>query len=1050
MAIDEEVVLVPLGEEYPSLVREQLGGEEEELHSSASLSENGYAWLVVGKQLYIWKYENSENESNSLTVLTLPQSGLPFTTRSICVYMSPGATLPGVIAVSPEGTIRHWETVGRQPVDTSIELEREVVHSLEAFPDMNGDESLFLLSTTTFSFFCIQLLKNSVPTPGKKQRFHKGLVVQPFHTKKAKSFTRRVTYALLGDSTDHSSRLIRAFILNDQHESTDFDTSIGDAFSEVSVVAVTAKHLKRYSSNPPEHNWSCNVSKMIVNAFSSALWNTSGSRERKALRLNIRTSLVDAVRIGNGILILASAINDAVSTHLHFGLVYFELSPGDEEPRTYDWFSILNFPTDEVYRESDIVPMTTILPRKMSVGSDFNSNCDDLYCYIFLRERGICRIRLFPRGFDVSAINDVLSVNKCGFHTVPKSIENDARTLRKAFTYFCQAELDKAKEILSELIQLRCTSVGTLCMDYALTIADDIPDDERWYSSGRLTRGRSIILGQSFLVNYEVEQKVKILSMFVLFIRHMELDSGVGLIRFTFGIVTLSALSSKRSTRSQVCELLEKLSLGLDLSNYAIKNSVPVFDAAVERVLAKRKEDISKDQLTSYDYFFRKMSCVDEIFYALLDELESLMKECRTLVDRMECIEQTESLIVVCIDGIESCRDETILSTEADLRWTQEDKVLLTLQRHLDIVFDALRKGLNEGISNNRLVRNAVVLASFILGEQSPEERLGSKIIKSFFDLNEVGIGEDLAKQFEDFQTLIELTDSLAEKDRKARIAEYKRNFDSPAFYHALYQHYLKKKQLGNMLDETGDHAEEFFNTHENINWIRKIKLNEYMEVAGRILMDVAQKKDNDVSIKEYLLSFAKIAALCADEADNNFLLKVDSHLDLMKHQNALPSEHQGKKVLSPEEIVDTNLRNADGRLEDYFRALMVIRTLSCQLGPDTEQKNLLKKKIWSSVLKHESKLWNKVMGVDDPSFKSSKFYQLVHRLVENDELSDEEKLDLFPVIEDLTTEVVPNVHLPLIMKKVESDFRCEVTRWRISKNQLAASSEAIYSSFYH
>lgn len=56
---------------------------------------------------------------------------------------------------------------------------------------------------------------------------------------------------------------------------------------------------------------------------------------------------------------------------------------------------------------------------------------------------------------------------------------------------------------------------------------------------------------------------------------------------------------------------------------------------------------------------------------------------------------------------------------------------------------------MNEGISNNRLVRNAVVLASFILGEQSPEERLGSKIIKSFFDLNEVGIGEDLAKQFE-------------------------------------------------------------------------------------------------------------------------------------------------------------------------------------------------------------------------------------------------------------------------------------------------------------
>lgn len=41
------------------------------------------------------------------------------------------------------------------------------------------------------------------------------------------------------------------------------------------------------------------------------------------------------------------------------------------------------------------------------------------------------------------------------------------------------------------------------------------------------------------------------------------------------------------------------------------------------------------------------------------------------------------------------------------------------------------------------------MLASFILGEQTPEERLGSKIVKGFFDLGEEVAGTQLAEQFE-------------------------------------------------------------------------------------------------------------------------------------------------------------------------------------------------------------------------------------------------------------------------------------------------------------
>lgn len=108
--------------------------------------------------------------------------------------------------MSPEGTVRHWASVSHHPTDIAIELDREVVHSLTPFPESINGEGLFLLSTTTFSFYCIRVLTSSSPSPGKKQRLQSGLVVQPFYTKKPKSLTRRVTSALLGDSGDHGLR----------------------------------------------------------------------------------------------------------------------------------------------------------------------------------------------------------------------------------------------------------------------------------------------------------------------------------------------------------------------------------------------------------------------------------------------------------------------------------------------------------------------------------------------------------------------------------------------------------------------------------------------------------------------------------------------------------------------------------------------------------------------------------------------------------------------------------------------------------------------------
>lgn len=78
-----------------------------------------------------------------------------------------------------------------------------------------------------------------------------------------------------------------------------------------------------------------------------------------------------------------------------------------------------------------------------------------------------------------------------------------------------------------------------------------------------------------------------------------------------------------------------------------------------------------------------QISSIDDIFEALLEEEEAVLEDCRTLTERMECIEQTGNILVICIDAIDRCRDESVLNTGTDLRWTQESLILSVLKKHV-------------------------------------------------------------------------------------------------------------------------------------------------------------------------------------------------------------------------------------------------------------------------------------------------------------------------------------------------------------------------------
>lgn len=74
--------------------------------------------------------------------LPVPSTGLSYADSSICFYkrgsflymrlynLLEGQKLPGVLVVSPEGTIRHWPELGDVYKDVVVELNSEVAFSI--------------------------------------------------------------------------------------------------------------------------------------------------------------------------------------------------------------------------------------------------------------------------------------------------------------------------------------------------------------------------------------------------------------------------------------------------------------------------------------------------------------------------------------------------------------------------------------------------------------------------------------------------------------------------------------------------------------------------------------------------------------------------------------------------------------------------------------------------------------------------------------------------------------------------------------------------------
>ncbi|CAL4189009.1 unnamed protein product, partial [Meganyctiphanes norvegica] len=163
-----QYTLESYGSSLPALIMEALTFADRNIEMSAVLSPSGWAWLVCGRRLLVWRYrqqaDNQRMVNHQFRELTLPPSDLAHRAQLVVVYAPTDGQVPACIAVSPEGFVRYWPSIAHEGSyhEISTELQGQECESLIFLGASLG----CLLATTTSTTLLIQ------PAPHQHHKSH--------------------------------------------------------------------------------------------------------------------------------------------------------------------------------------------------------------------------------------------------------------------------------------------------------------------------------------------------------------------------------------------------------------------------------------------------------------------------------------------------------------------------------------------------------------------------------------------------------------------------------------------------------------------------------------------------------------------------------------------------------------------------------------------------------------------------------------------------------------------------------------------------------------
>uniref|UniRef100_A0A8C9WNE0 Nucleoporin 133 n=1 Tax=Scleropages formosus TaxID=113540 RepID=A0A8C9WNE0_SCLFO len=863
------------------------------------VEESGWAWMVCGERLIIWKISQTAVAKLSVCKdLQLSASQFMYSADLIAISSSnPLETSVSVMAVSPEGTVRYWPS-----------LAHETMYA-ECVADLGGNFCNFLKPVKGNSFVLSscksQLLRLGVDSSGKLQQ-------RPLQQGQGvlSGIGRRVStlFGILAPPVDS----VLYSLLWDQENGC--------------LYSLTSCTLSKWEvDETSEHqilNWDLN--RNLRENIIDAIWGSESNYEE--IKEGVNVMYLD---LKEGLVLLAVAWHPSDSPCLAY---YCLITLQENDSRVADMFSVEVTKYNPVFQsEEDLQMVRVLLPHSSSpvaylyredlvyvcsTGTgrarlpeekiSFSSPgdrllgagcCADLPVF-FSQNSGLIavvaqeKISVLPETMEdslSSSLSAVIPEVVYTSRTETVAQEDKTKLLKAAFLLFCRKDLLGAQVMTDELFPSggdgeTDADMDEVVMRINLDLVDDYPaSDPRWAES--VPDENAGFTLTSLILLHQLEDKMKAHSFFMNFLQQ------VGLLERLNAVTVRSA---PMATRLALCEHAEKLSAAIVLKNYHTKLPALV-NRAISSALRKRGADVPAS-LTPADVFFREVSQVSSIFESLLEEEERLLKEFP--VDSVEWAEAVVNVNNIVKDMLQAASHYR--ETKADLYrapvngktepeyipWTASSGPggirTITLQQH-EIILKTVYPHADTELRNTLNEQLMMLLDSFLgayvaqlmsLNRPSQQERYNSlemeytqkrsEVLAPLLELGQYQWVAVLAEKYCDFDMLVQLCEKT---DNQTRLQRYMTKFADQNFADFLFRWYMEKGKRGKLLSQPiAQHQQlsSFLQAHEHLSWLHEVNVQDF-EKAHRTLYGLANMETRYFAKKKTLLALSKLTALAAD-----------------------------------------------------------------------------------------------------------------------------------------------------------------------------------------
>uniref|UniRef100_A0A671Q9C2 Nuclear pore complex protein Nup133-like n=1 Tax=Sinocyclocheilus anshuiensis TaxID=1608454 RepID=A0A671Q9C2_9TELE len=874
------------GSSLPVKVMEALTMADVDDQISVKVEASGWAWMVCGERLIIWKV----SQTSVLSVckdLQLPSSEFAYSADLISITSS------SALAVSPDGSARFWPSLAHDGTYTETSL------------DLAGHVCNYIAAVTGGSFIVSSYRGHLLRlTPDSSGKLHQRPVQQGQGM--LSGIGRRVSslFGIRGQPADLTVSTVFSVLWVKETGCLYSLSSCGLSKWEVDE-----------NSETQVLSWSTN--QIITDSITDAIWDSESNYSE--IKKGVNVSYLDMQY--TGLVVLAAAWHPGDTPCVaYFCLVTLAESiapspdlltvevtkynpPFESEEELQKTRVVLPEPSSPaayLYNEELVFTCSTgagrggLAEEKISFSSPGDRIRGGGVCaglpVFFSQNSGLVAVlaresaSLLPETMEDSLCTSVAGPEGTPLETPPKidmvAQEDKTKLLKQAFLQFCRHDLVGAQSMVYELFP--SDGEGSAELDAVVTqidldLVDDYPAcDPRWAESVP-DEGAGFTL-TSLILLHQLEDKMIAHRCLMDFL----LQTGL-LDRLTSTTVRMSPMA----TRLLLCEHAEKLSAAIVLKNHHAKHPELV-NTAILSALKKSNTDILAN-LTPADVFFREVSQISSIFECLLDEEEKALKEHSDATRWAEVVLNVNDIVKDMLQAAAQYRETKASLYRAPencgpepeyIPWTasggaggvrtvitrQHELILRVAYPHADAelrgvlseqlvaLLDSLLSGY---VSQLTSLRRTGQQERYVMLENEYTQKR-SELLAPLLELGQHQWVAALAEKYCDFDILVQLCERT---DNQSRLQQYMVKFADQNFADFLFRWYMEKGKRGKLLSQpiaTHQQLASFLQAHDHLSWLHDIH-------AHRTLYSQANMETRYFSKKKTLLALSKLTALASD-----------------------------------------------------------------------------------------------------------------------------------------------------------------------------------------